>query len=121
MTDFQVRKQKSGFTVKLWRGENMCLIGFDVDRPEDDLVGFAIECREPGSSQFKPLLNRLAFSYPTSAAHDVTGARKFPSTEAPFQKFRWLHFPSDPRSGSYRYRCTKLHMPGPTEALTSGT
>jgi hypothetical protein len=30
----------------------MALLGFDVDAPEDDLVGFAVECSEPGHSGF---------------------------------------------------------------------
>ena len=43
MTAFEASGSKSGFTTKLWRGERMCLVGFDVDHPEPDLVGFAIE------------------------------------------------------------------------------
>ena len=34
--------------MKLWRGERMCLLGFNVEKPEEDFVGFAIECKEPG-------------------------------------------------------------------------
>ena len=36
----------------------------------------------------------------TSIATAVTGARKYPSTQAPFQKFRWIDFPFEPR-GAY--------------------
>jgi hypothetical protein len=98
--------------MKLWRGERMCLIGFDVAAPAPaDLVGFAIECRAPGARRFQPLGNRLAFSYDEPVGEAVTGARKFPSTEAPFQKFRWVHFPFNPRRGRYRYRGTAMHMP----------
>jgi phosphatidylserine/phosphatidylglycerophosphate/cardiolipin synthase-like enzyme len=111
MNEFESNDKKAGFSMKLWRGERMCLIGFDVDNPEPDLVGFAIECREPGKPSFLPLLNRLAFSYDAPVADAVTGARKFPSTEAPFQKFRWVHFPHEPRAGLYAYRATKMHMP----------
>ena len=50
MTEFENRKEKDGFTCKLWRGERMTLIGFDVDHPEPDFVGFAIECKEPGDT-----------------------------------------------------------------------
>ncbi|MBI3854598.1 MAG: hypothetical protein HY293_02780 [Planctomycetes bacterium] len=111
MNDFSNRHSKKGFTVKLWRGERMCLLGFDVAQPEADLVGFAIECREPGTSHYVPLKNRLAFSYPQDPSIAVTGARLFSSLEAPFQKFRWIHFPYDPRPGKYKYRVTKIHMP----------
>lgn len=111
MNDFENRESKDGFAFKLWRGERMCLLGFDVADPEPDFVGFAIECRSPGSAEFFPLRNRLAFSYDAPAENAVTGARKFASTEAPFQKFRWVHFPHDPQPGAYTYRAIKMHMP----------
>jgi hypothetical protein len=113
---FEVRKSKSGFTLKLFRGERMSLLGFDVDDPEDDLVGFAIECSEPGENGFHPLKNRLTFD----SAANVTGARKFSSLESPFQKFRWVHFPHDPKNGTYTYRVTKMHMPSDNK-LKKGT
>lgn len=97
--------------MKLWRGERMCLIGFDVPAPAPaDLVGFAIERRAPGRRKFEPLKNRLAFSYDEPIATAVTGARKYPSTQAPFQKFRWIDFPFEPRTGKYVYRGTTMHM-----------
>jgi len=104
---FEVDDSRNGFSLKLWRGERMCLLGFDVDHPEPDFVGFAIECKSPGSSRFEPLRNRLAFS----SDKPVTGARQFSSKEAPFQKFRWIHFPKEPKAGTYQYRATKMHMP----------
>jgi phosphatidylserine/phosphatidylglycerophosphate/cardiolipin synthase-like enzyme len=111
MSDFESQETKQGFSMKLWRGERMCLIAFDVAEPEADLVGFAIECRSPGSAEFKPLLNRLAFSYDAPVDEAVTGDRKYPSTDSPFQKFRWVHFPFEPQAGTYTYRGTKMHMP----------
>ncbi len=98
----------NGLTVKLWRGERMVLLGMDIDDPEPDFVGFSIEVQSPGSPQFWPLRNRLAFEYPHSAT--VDGSRNFDSTAAPFQKFRWLHFPQQPQDGIYQYRITKQHM-----------
>lgn len=111
MSDFDNKDAKDGFTLKLWRGERMCLLGFDVADPEPDFVGFAIECRSPGSAEFFPLRNRLAFSYAQPAEVAVDGSRKFFSTESPFQKFRWVHFPKEPKTGAYTYRVTKMHMP----------
>lgn len=111
MNDFENMDGKDGFSMKLWRGERMCLIGFDVAEPEPDLVGFSIECKSPGNAEFSPLRNRLAFSYDVPVKEAVTGFRLFPSPESPFQKFRWVHFPYDPRSGYYTYRGTKMHMP----------
>ena len=104
--------------VKLWRGERMCLIGMDVADPEDDFVGFAIEVKSPGSTDYVALRNRLNFDY-GSADNGVDGFRNFLSTAAPFQKFRWMHFPYDPTDGTYLYRVTKMHM-NAAGALKSG-
>lgn len=113
MGEFTNSKTVNGFSVKLWRGERTALIGMDVDTPEPDLVGFSIEVQSPGSPQFQPLRNRLNFSYDGKPAVDVVdGYRNYLSTEAPFQKFRWIHFPYDPKGGAYTYRVTKKHMKG---------
>lgn len=111
MDGFTNSKTIDGFSVKLWRGERMALIGMDVDEPEPDLAGFSIEVQSPGSDTFQPLRNRLNFAYGgTPAVEAVNGYRNYPSTEAPFQKFRWIHFPYDPKGGEYTYRVTKKHM-----------
>jgi len=108
---FFSKKSNAGLTVKLWRGERMCLVGMDVDKPADDFVGFAIEVKEPGQADFAPLNNRLAFSYDKPLDKAVTGGRWYSSLTAPFQKFRWIHFPDDPKGGTYTYRVTQMHMP----------
>jgi hypothetical protein len=121
MSEFENKISKDGFTCKLWRGERMNLIGFDVAPPaEPDLVGFSIEVKAPDAPDFAPLRNRIAFSYPQGAAIAVNGDRNFPSLQAPFQKFRWVHFPADPVDGTYSYRVTKQHMPADNN-LVAGT
>jgi hypothetical protein len=120
MDDFENRDEKDGFACKLWRGERMTMVGFDVENPEDDLVGFSIEVKAPGDADFAPLKNRLAFSYASGAAAAVNGNRNFDSREAPFQKFRWIHFPWQPVDGSYVYRVTKRHMPK-DDKIVAGT
>ena len=111
MDEFSASASKPNFTMKVWRGERMCLVAFDVGAPEPDLVGFAIECKPPGAKRFSPLLNRLAFSYDEPVSTAVTGDRLYSSKKAPFQKFRWVHFPFEPKVGLYTYRGTKMHMP----------
>jgi PLD-like domain len=120
MNNFENHAVKDGFSMKLWRGERMCLLGFDAAAPEPDFVGFSIERKEPGAAEFTVLPNRLAFSYDTAVETAVTGARLFPTTKAPIQKFRWIDFPPDPQPGMYTYRATKLHMQ-PDETLIRGT
>lgn len=108
MSAFEKHRTRKGFTVKLWRGERMCLLAFDVEKPEEDFVGFAVEFKAPGASKYEPLHNRLAFDY--GATEAVDGFRNFPSTKAPFQKYRWIHFPWNVKKGKYRYRAIKMHM-----------
>jgi len=97
----------------------MCLVGIDVDAPEPDFVGFSIEVKSPGAADFEPLRNRLAFSYDKPVDQAVDGYRNYSSLEAPFQKFRWVHFPWELTAGKYAYRVTKRHMPTDGE-LTAG-
>ncbi|HEY0162665.1 MAG TPA: hypothetical protein VGB69_08325, partial [Edaphobacter sp.] len=111
MSDFMNSGKHRSLTAKLWRGERMCLLGMDVTNPEPDFVGFSIEVKSPGNRLYSPLRNRIAFSYDQPATDAVNGFRNFPSLAAPFQKFRWMHFPYDPKDGTYRYRITKQHMP----------
>jgi phosphatidylserine/phosphatidylglycerophosphate/cardiolipin synthase-like enzyme len=120
MNNFTNAKQAQGLNVKLWRGERMCLVGMDVDEPEPDLVGFSIEVKSPGSPDFMPLRNRIAFSYDKPVDQAVDGYRNYSSLEAPFQKFRWVHFPYEPKGGTYLYRVTKQHMPS-DDKLKAGT
>ena len=123
-SEFQVAggNAQAPFSLKVHRGDGMALLAMNWKQgtPPDDFVGFAIECKEPGDSEFKPLLNRIAFAYDQPAAEAVTGDRKFDSREAPFQKFRWIHFPPEPRDGRYEYRVTKRHMPS-DNTLVDGT
>jgi hypothetical protein len=107
---FMTRESNGGTTIKLHRGERKCLVGFDLDpaNATDDFVGFALEFRPPGTQGWSRVWNRLRFSYDgLTEAQKKAGA---PSTEAPIQKFRWVHFPFDARDGEYRYRATPMYM-----------
>ncbi|HCW7014977.1 TPA: hypothetical protein OX923_000514 [Citrobacter farmeri] len=107
MSGYTCYATDNGFHFKLWRGERMVLLGFDVDDPEPDFVGFAIKVRPPNSHAFTYLKNRIAFDY-TDAK--VTGDRLFATNIAPLQRFRWIHFPWQPVTGIYHYQATKMHM-----------
>lgn len=104
-------------SLKLWRGERMCLLGMDVTDPHPSFVGFAIEVQSPIATDFTPLRNRLAFAYP--AGKTLSGNREYPTTQAPIQTFRWIHFPQDPQPGRYTYRVTMMHMDA-SEQLSAG-
>lgn len=107
-TDFERKESAGGLTFKLYRGEGAALLAFDLDPAQatDDFVGFSVEVQYPGSTHWGALKNRLHFDYPPN----VERPRSFRSIEAPFQKFRWIHVPSEVKPGEFRYRVTARYM-----------
>lgn len=108
-TDFRVtgRNAASLFALTIHRGDGMVLLGMDWKdgRPPVDFVGFAIQYREPGTDFFKNVRNRIGF--PGQPVPD-DGIR---TTEAPIQKFRWVHFPFNADlPGKFAYRVTPMFM-----------
>jgi phosphatidylserine/phosphatidylglycerophosphate/cardiolipin synthase-like enzyme len=97
------------FSLKVRRGEGMALLSMDWKQgtPPDDFVGFAIEFQAPGEAQFRALENMLAF---LDANGKVVPGRTS-SRLAPFQRFRWVHFPRDANlDGDFGYRVTPVFM-----------
>ncbi|MBE5528094.1 hypothetical protein A9J41_11320 [Laribacter hongkongensis] len=106
--DFERKVSAEGLTFKLYRGEGAALLAFDLDESlaTDDFVGFTIEVRYPGSDRWGALRNRLHFDYPPIPERP----RSFKSTEAPFQKFRWIHVPTETPEGEFHYRVSARYM-----------
>ncbi|MGE3821066.1 MAG: hypothetical protein AB7I30_16760 [Isosphaeraceae bacterium] len=109
--EFQVSGKNSAapFTLKLHRGDGMTLVGMNwkAGKPPTDVVGFAIEYKEPGGEKFFVLKNRLAFP---DAAGDVN-PNKLSTRLSPIQKFRWVHFPRNAElPGEFTYRVTPVFM-----------
>jgi phosphatidylserine/phosphatidylglycerophosphate/cardiolipin synthase-like enzyme len=97
------------FTLKIFRGENMVLLGMNwkTATPPNDLVGFAIEYKEPNGQQFWSLNNRLSFLNNQGSVNPNTLSTRL----SPIQKFRWVHFPYHPDLvGNYTYRVTPVFM-----------
>ncbi|RWY78861.1 phospholipase D-like domain-containing protein [Rhizobium sp. WSM1325] len=117
-TDFRVTGGNAAalFALTIHRGDGMVLIGMDWKngRPPADFVGFAIQYREPDTDFFKTVHNRIGF--PGQLVPE-DGIR---TTEAPIQKFRWVHFPFNADlPGKFTYRVTPKFMDA-AGALTSG-
>ncbi len=98
------------FTLKLHRGEGMCLLAMnwrDPKGPPGEFVGFAIEYREPKGDRFYSLKNRLCFPGPDGK----TNADRLSTRLSPIQKFRWVHFPRNAElEGAFTYRVTPVFM-----------
>jgi hypothetical protein len=110
-SDFQVGGNNSNalFTLKLHRGDGMCLVAMNwkEGKPPEDFVGFAIESRPPGSNNFFPLNNRIAFSRTDGTINPL----QLSTLVSPIQKFRWVHFPRNANlEGEFQYRVTPIFM-----------
>ncbi len=110
----QSASSRNGMTIKLYRGDRTTLMAFDLADGHPDLprlAGFAVKVKPPrGKEEYIP--NRLSFS--TAYTSKTTAADRVwtPSNEAPFQKFRWGHYPSQPAEGVYRYTATAMLFTG---------
>jgi len=101
--------------VKAYVGDRNVLLAFDLDVPKDQLqrfAGFAIERKPPGASAWEPLMNRLSFHDALTSETTPDQRPWRPSTEAPFQKFRWVDFPHEIKPGSYTYKVTAMQFAG---------
>ena len=108
---FQVvgENAKAPFTLKVHRGEGMALLAMNWKdpRPPENFVGFAIQYTEPGGDKPFILNNRIAFLREDGSVDPDTRS----TTEAPIQKFRWVHFPRNAElPGDFTYRVTPVFM-----------
>jgi hypothetical protein len=112
---------KDGLTVKVYRGVGSAMLAFNVDKGKTkNLAGFAIKRTAPdGKSIYLP--NRLGFASTVTADTKTEEMEGQPSSEAPFQKFRWIDIPEEMQPGDFRYDVTAMYFdkgdkltPGPT-------
>jgi len=109
--EFQVSgtSDEALFTLKLHRGEGMCLIAMNWKEgtPSKDFVGFAIEYKEPGGAKFFALKNRLCFP----GNEGEVNPNRLSTRLSPIQKFRWVHFPRNAElPGEFVYQVTPVFM-----------
>jgi len=110
-TDYQVigSNETALFTLKAYRGEGMLLLAMNwkESQPPKDFVGFSIEYKEPNGDEFFVLKNRLSFANDKGkVSTDSTS-----SLLAPFQKFRWVHFPRNANlKGIFTYKVKPVFM-----------
>ncbi|MDT4897285.1 MAG: hypothetical protein QOH25_2362 [Acidobacteriota bacterium] len=112
---------KNGLTVKIYRGDGAAMLAFSVDKGKTkNLAGFAIKRTAPdGKSTYLP--NRLSFAGGVTSETKTEEMGGYPSSEAPFQKFRWIDIPEEMQPGDFRYDVTAMYfdkgdklMAGPT-------
>lgn len=113
--------KSDGFTFSAYWGDGAILLAFDLDESRQaDLAGFAVEYTDPDGHTF-PVLNRLNFAQAITSTTTPDQRQFTPTSEAPLQKFHWVHFPPDVKPGMFTYKATAmLFQPGSETAITAG-
>ncbi|MFL5959998.1 MAG: phospholipase D-like domain-containing protein [Gaiellaceae bacterium] len=116
-----VSAHSDGFTFCACAGDGAVLLAFDLaESRQADLAGFAVEYTDPDGKTF-PVVNRLNFAQALTKTTTLEQRRYTPTSEAPLQKFHWVHFPPDVKPGVFTYKATAmLFQPGSETALTAG-
>jgi hypothetical protein len=108
----------SDLSVKAFPGDGSVLLAFDLNKKlMGNLAGFAIQrTDQTGKSEY--ILNR--FNFETKVDTTMTPEQRVwtSSDKAPFQKFRWVDFPSDP-IGTCTYEVTAMYFDS-KGSLTAG-
>ena len=109
--EFHKSASKNGVSVTACRGDGSVLLAFDLDRQlvTNLFAGFAVQATAPDGSQ-EWLMNRLNLDVGLHSGSTPAERQKnwTDSNAAPFQKFRWQHFPADPKPGTYTYEVTPM-------------
>jgi hypothetical protein len=111
---FRISSSRGGLTVTAYRGDGSVLLGFDIDQHlTKDLAGFAVRLTTPGAEPIY-LKNRLSFDKPIrhTSTPEERQAAWTDSDRAPFQRFRWQHFPTDVGQGTYKYEVVAMYFSG---------
>lgn len=106
----QAHSATEGLSFKALPGDAAALLAFDVDESlREQLAGFAVEYTTPKGDSHT-VGNRLNFTDPVVAETTPEQRRAIwtASTEAPLQKFHWVHYPSSVPPGEFTYKATAM-------------
>ena len=124
-SEFHKSSSKNGVSITAYRGDGSALLAFDIDQHlvTPLFAGFAVQAKAPdGTTEW--LKNRLNFKTGLDAGSTPAQRQKnwTDSNQAPFQKFRWQHFPAKPQPGTWTYTVTPMFFTsGQSSKLKPGT
>jgi phosphatidylserine/phosphatidylglycerophosphate/cardiolipin synthase-like enzyme len=106
-----VTANKAGaLSVLAYPGDGCVLLAFDLAEDKTaDFAGFAVSRKSP-DGEHEGLDNRLSFQTAITAETTPAEHKWHPSSTAPFQHFRWVDFPTDPKPGQYTYTVTAMYF-----------
>ena len=103
-----------GLTLTAYTGDGNVLLAYSLDSSllkANQLAGFSIQFTPPGGTPTY-LLNRLNYNQPVTAKTPLAQAPWTSSQQAPFQKFHWVHFPTNVVPGKFTYKVTARYCQG---------
>jgi phosphatidylserine/phosphatidylglycerophosphate/cardiolipin synthase-like enzyme len=123
-TEFHQSASKNGVSITAYRGDGSALLAFDLDQQlaTDLFAGFAVQATAPDGTK-EWLMNRLNFTIGLHSGSTTEERQRnwTDSNVAPFQRFRWQHFPAKPQQGTYVYEVTPMYFVSEkSTALKSG-
>lgn len=110
-SEFHKSSSKNGVSITAYRGDGSALLAFDIDQHlvTPLFAGFAVQAKAPdGTTEW--LKNRLNFKTGLHSESTPEDRQKSwtDSNQAPFQKYRWQHFPANPQPGTWTYTVTPM-------------
>ncbi len=112
-TSFHNTASKGGVSLTVYRGDGSALLAFDLDQhlATPLFAGFAVEAAGPDGTR-EWLMNRLNFATGLDSTSTPEQRQKNWTTSnlAPFQKYRWQHFPAKPQLGTWTYTLTPMYF-----------
>ena len=124
-SEFHKSASKNGVSITAYRGDGSALLAFDIDQHlvTPLFAGFAVQAKAPdGTTEW--LKNRLNLKTGLHSESTPADRQKnwTDSDQAPFQKFRWQHFPAKPQPGTWTYTVTPMFFTSQQSAkLKPGT
>lgn len=112
---------KDGFSVASYAGDGAVLLAFNMQKNKiANLAGFSIQCTAPDKGPYKSkkywLTNRLNFDKGLTKNVKDDTSKYVTSDQAPFQMFRWAHFPNA-GPGNYTYSVYASYFKNDTPEL----
>jgi hypothetical protein len=124
--DYIASNATDGIALKLYRGEDMVLLAFDIDTSlrKPDFVGFGIQYFIGNATQPRDVFNFLTFKrvrLAAKAAHQDIALVDRASMRSPIQQFRWAHVPSVPLDGPVTYQVSAMFWNGDDPPVARAT
>jgi phosphatidylserine/phosphatidylglycerophosphate/cardiolipin synthase-like enzyme len=106
----QTSAARDGLSLKAYCGDGAVMLAMNLNEHlATDLAGFAIRYIPPQDKAYY-LGNRINFTTGLHAASTPEQRSWTSSNLAPFQKFRWVHFPPDVQPGTYTYEVSAMYF-----------